>query len=581
MPNTPNDEQFIQRRMLMAAVLSAVVMGGYIYLAPRPEPPQQTPAEVAGTPTSPPVPISGPQGGAGVADAVKPSGTGETDLGGQVVEASREQTVTVESDTFFVEFTNRGAVVKSWELKNFKDSIGEPLDLVHQGGATRFGRPFRLVRPGGERIAGADEALFAVNSGPPRRQAPETLVFNYAKDGLRIRKTFAFEADGHIVRVATEVSEAGRPQRHLFEWGGGFGDTAQAGNTAYSQTFYYDDGDIQYTPAADAEDERISRSGPFPFVGVADLFFTAAAIPEPGNEIRVETSAVEIIPAGAEPTERQQFVAAAFGGEPRNSVRLYVGPKSRDALAGVDGVGSAFGRIVDFGFFAFIAEPLFLMLRWVYFNIVSNWGWSIVIVTILINTILFPLKYKSTKSMRKMQQLQPLVKQINNKYKGVTMRDPRKSKQNEELQALYKKYKASPMGGCLPILLQMPFFFAFYKLLTVAIEMRQAEWLWVSDLSNPETLAIRVLPLAMVATQFWSQSLTPTPTADATQARLMKFMPLVFGFIFYQFQAGLVLYWLTSNCVGIAQQLILNRLPTEKLDIQTGRRRSKRRKRRR
>ena len=197
-----------------------------------------------------------------------------------------------------------------------------------------------------------------------------------------------------------------------------------------------------------------------------------------------------------------------------------------------------------------------------YANIVSNWGWSIVIVTILINTILFPLKYKSTKSMRKMQQLQPLVKQINNKYKGVTMRDPRKAKQNEELQALYKKYKANPMGGCLPILLQMPFFFAFYKLLTVAIEMRQAEWLWVSDLSNPETLAIRVLPLAMVATQFWSQSLTPTPTADATQARLMKFMPLIFGFIFYQFQAGLVLYWLTTNCVGIVQQLLLNRLPT-------------------
>ena len=195
--------------------------------------------------------------------------------------------------------------------------------------------------------------------------------------------------------------------------------------------------------------------------------------------------------------------------------------------------------------------------------------------------MLFPLKYKSTKSMRKMQQLQPLVKQINNRYKGVSMRDPRKAKQNEELQALYKKYKVNPMGGCLPILLQMPFFFAFYKLLTVAIEMRQAEWLWVSDLSNPETLAIRILPLAMVATQFWSQALTPTPTADAMQARMMKFMPLLFGFIFYQFQAGLVLYWLTSNCVGIGQQLLLNRLPQEQLQLDSGRPRGKRRKRRR
>ena len=201
------------------------------------------------------------------------------------------------------------------------------------------------------------------------------------------------------------------------------------------------------------------------------------------------------------------------------------------------------------------------------------------IVTIIINTILFPLKYKSTKSMRKMQQLQPLVKEINNRYKGVGMRDPRKAKQNEELQALYKKHNANPMGGCLPIVLQMPFFFAFYKLLTVAIEMRQAEWLWVSDLSNPETLAIRVLPLAMVATQFWSQSLTPTPTADAMQARMMKFMPIVFGFIFYQFQAGLVLYWLTSNCVGIAQQLVLNRLPQEQLELDRKPQRGKRKKR--
>ncbi len=584
MPKNPNDEQFIQRRMLLAAVLSAVVMGGYIYLVPRPEPQQQPQTEPAATPSSPAV-IEIPQPAAVETDPVEPSGTSEIDFGSQTVEASREQTVTVETNSFLVEFTNRGATVNRWELKKFKDAHKGPLDLVHQGGAKRFGHPFRLVRPGGEAIAGSDEALFTVNSGPTVRHAPETLVFEHAKNGLRIRKTFAFEADGHIVRVATEVSEGGRPQRHLFEWGGGFGDTAQAGNTAHSQTFYFDDGDIQFTPASDAEDERISYAGPFPFVGVADLFFTAAAIPEPGNEIRVETSAVEIVPTGDESGERQQFVAAAFGGETRNSVRWYVGPKSREALAGVDGVGNAFGRIVDFGFFAFIAEPIFLMLRWVHSNIVSNWGWSIVIVTVLINTILFPLKYKSTKSMRKMQQLQPLVKQINNKYKGVTMRDPRKAKQNEELQALYKKYKANPMGGCLPILLQMPFFFAFYKLLTVAIEMRQAEWLWVSDLSNPETLAIRVLPLTMVATQFWSQSLTPTPTADATQARLMKFMPLVFGFIFYQFQAGLVLYWLTSNCVGIVQQLILNRLPTEQVVIETGRKRgrsgksSKRRKR--
>lgn len=557
----------------MAAVLSAVVMGLYIYLAPRPEPPPQPAQDTLEETTAAPAEAGGQ------AEAEQRRATAAEEADDTDVEAETEQTVVVENENYRVEFTNRGAVVTSWQLKQYNDSLGEPLDLVHAEGAKRYGMPFRLVRPGGDPIEGTDEALFAFNRGRNVRNAPETLTFEYAKPGLRVLKRFAFEASGHVVQVETQVVEADRPQRHLLSWAGGFGDTAQAGNSVHSQTYYYTDGDIEYVPADDAEDERITHSGPFPFVGIGDLFFTAAAIPEPGQDIRIETSAIEIVPAGAEPGDEQTYVAGAFGGATDNRFRLYVGPKSRSSLAEVGEVGNAFRGIVDYGFFAFIAEPLFIMLRWVHSNIVANWGWSIVIITVLINTILFPLKYKSTKSMRKMQQLQPLVKEINNRYKGVTMRDPRKAKQNEELQALYKKHNANPMGGCLPILLQMPFFFAFYKLLTVAIEMRQAEWLWVSDLSNPETLAIRVLPLAMVATQFWSQSLTPTPTADAMQARMMKFMPLVFGFIFYQFQAGLVLYWLTSNCVGIAQQLVLNRLPQEQLELDRKPQRGKRKKR--
>ena len=568
-----NDEQFIQRRMLMAAVLSAVVMGLYIYLVPRPQPPEQPPQGTLEETAETPSPTD--EG----AEPEERTATAAEQPDGGDVEASGEQRVVVENDNYRVEFTNRGAVVTSWQLKQYNDALGDPLDLVHADGAKRYGMPFRLLRPGGDPIQGADEALFSVNPGRSVRSAPETLTFEYSKSGLRILKRFAFERSGHVVRVETQVLEAGRPQRHLLSWNGGFGDTAQAGNSVHSQTYFYTDGDIEYVPAADAEDERITHSGPYPFAGIADLFFTAAAIPEPGQDIRIETSAIEIVPLGAEPGEQQTYVAGAFGGATDNRFRLYVGPKSRAALGEVGDVGNAFRGIVDYGFFAFIAEPLVFMLRWVYSNIVANWGWSIVIVTIIINTILFPLKYKSTKSMRRMQQLQPMVKEINNRYKGVTMRDPRKAKQNEELQALYKKHNANPMGGCLPILLQMPFFFAFYKLLTVAIEMRQAEWLWVSDLSNPETLAIRVLPLAMVATQFWSQALTPTPTTDATQARVMKFMPLMFGFIFYQFQAGLVLYWLTSNCVGILQQLVLNRLPQEQLELDRKPQRGKRKKR--
>ncbi|MCY4595098.1 MAG: membrane protein insertase YidC [Bryobacterales bacterium] len=503
-----NDDQFIHRRMILAAVLSAVVMVAYFFVAPRSEPPSSSqqpmtlePAPVHGEPTR--------------ADSSDPALLSiEAPEGELPVEAGSEQSVSVETDSFLVEFTNRGAMVTSWRLKEYSDALGEPLDLVHRRGAERFGLPFRLVLPGGGAIDGADDALFSVTPGPRRRSAPHTLVFEFARDGLGIRKTFKFPVAGNVVWVRTEVERDGQPRLHLIAWGGGFGDTARAGNSAYSQSFRYGDGEVARVTASDAEDERIIHSGPYPYVGFEDRFFAAAAIPLAGEDVRIETSAIEIGPANAEPGDTESYVATAFGGAPRNDVRFYLGPKSREALSSVEGLGGTLRRIVDFGFFTFIAEPLLAVLRWVHGNIVANWGWSIVIVTVFINTTLFPLKYKSTKSMRKMQQLQPLVKQINSKYKGVTFRDPRKAKQNEELHALYKKHGASPMGGCLPILLQMPVVFAFYKLLTIAIEMRQAEWLWVADLSNPETLPVRVLPLAMVATQFWSQSLTPTPSAS-------------------------------------------------------------------
>jgi YidC/Oxa1 family membrane protein insertase len=173
------------------------------------------------------------------------------------------------------------------------------------------------------------------------------------------------------------------------------------------------------------------------------------------------------------------------------------------------------------------------------------------------------------KSMKKMQKLQPLIKHINDKYKSLPMRDPKRQEQNKEVMDLYSKYGVNPLGGCLPMLLQIPFFFAFYSVLTASLEMRHASWLWVRDLSSPEHLVIRILPLAMIATQFWFQKMTPTTSVDPAQQRMMQFMPLVFGFFFYGTPSGLVLYWLTSNLVGIAQQWFINRLPEPALELET------------
>jgi YidC/Oxa1 family membrane protein insertase len=180
-------------------------------------------------------------------------------------------------------------------------------------------------------------------------------------------------------------------------------------------------------------------------------------------------------------------------------------------------------------------------------------------VTFIINLALLPFRLSSLKSARKMQKLQPQIQAINAKYKNISIRDPKKAEQNQEIMALYKKEGVNPVGGCLPMLVQLPFFYAFYRVLSIAIELRHAPWLWVPDLSSPETLPIHLLPIILIATQFFSQKLTPAAGVDPNQQRMMMIMPLMFGFMFYSASAGLVLYWLTSNVVGIVQQLIINR----------------------
>jgi YidC/Oxa1 family membrane protein insertase len=328
---------------------------------------------------------------------------------------------------------------------------------------------------------------------------------------------------------------------------------------------------LERNKAGDAEDGRITNQGEYAFAGIDDLFFTAAFRTRDAQPVQVETAAIEIDPLVPDRDDSELFASTAIGSSTGNRFELYVGPKSMNDLRALD---TRMAEIVDFGWTSFIAEPLFLMLLWTHANVVANWGWSIVLVTIVINIALFPLKWKGNKSTKRMQQIQPLIKQISEKYKGLKMSDPKKQQQQEETMALYKKYGVNPVGGCFPMLLTIPFFIGFYNVLTHAIEVRGAEWLFVGDLSQPESwliiggTSIRVLPLLMMATQFWQQTLTPMPSVDPAQARMMKFMPLMMGFIFYGFSAGLVIYWLTMNLVGVGQQVILNKMPGDDLEIE-------------
>jgi YidC/Oxa1 family membrane protein insertase len=450
-----------------------------------------------------------------------------------------------------VVLSNRGAVVRSWTLKDYKDFSGKPLELVSTAGVAKAGFPFALAFPGKTPSTDINKVLYAAHPSPDGLG----IEYEYVNGGLVVHKSFQFEKDSYLSKVSSDVTENGAGLPNLFSWRGGFGDAA-AQNAAGSQRSLFFDvsaGKLTAREAKEAKDGPVNDTGNYSFAGLEDAYFAAVFLPPSGTSVQMRTVSDNV--PGAD-NKDQLHVGAQVGGAASNQLAIFVGPKDMELLRKVD---PRLEQMVDFGFWSFLAKPLFIIVNWTNDHTVRNYGWAIVLVTIGINMVLLPLRLTSMKSMKKMQTLQPQVAAINAKYKNVGLRDPRKAEQNQEVMDLYKKHGVNPMGGCFPMLIQIPFFFAFYKVLTVAIEMRGAHWLWVSDLSRPETLAIHVLPILMIAAQFVQQKMTPNPSADPNQQKMMLMMPLIFGFMFYSVSSGLVLYWLTSNVVGIVQQWFINR----------------------
>jgi YidC/Oxa1 family membrane protein insertase len=242
---------------------------------------------------------------------------------------------------------------------------------------------------------------------------------------------------------------------------------------------------------------------------------------------------------------------------------VYVGPKELSSLEsvsipGIIGTNPDLRGLVDFGWLGIIARPLFLWLKWTYNHIVPNWGWAIVLQTLIISVAMLPLRISQMKSMLKMQRVAPQIKSIQEKYKKYTLRDPRKAPMNEEISALYKKEGVNPAGGCLPLIIQMPFLFAYYRMLGTALDLRHAHWLWIHDLSAADPYYI--LPIILVISMLVTQRMTPQAGMDPAQQKMMTWMmPLMMGFIFFKLAAGLNLYYAESNLISIAQQAVMNR----------------------
>jgi YidC/Oxa1 family membrane protein insertase len=465
----------------------------------------------------------------------------------------KEETFVVETDLYKVVLSNRGAVIRSWILKKYPDSAGHPLQLVNEAAVKKVGYPFSLIFKDRKPPTDLNNALFVA------KPSADSLGIDYEfSDGKVVcRKSLRFAKDRYLTQISSEVTEGGSALPHLLAWRGGFGDAAVDNATVGQNTLYFDPAanKLNTNGVKSAKNGPVSTTGDYSFAGLEDKYFAAVFLPKGNTSIELETFS-DTAPTIHKSAEEPQ-IGAAVGGSGDNRFSVFVGPKDLELLRKLD---PRLAQLVDFGWFSFLAKPLFLALNWVHDHVVHNYGWAIIIVTIAINFLLFPLKLTSLKSMKKMQTLQPQIAEINARYKNISLRDPRKAEQNQEVMNLYKKHGVNPMGGCMPMVLQIPFFIAFYKVLSVAIELRLAKWLWVTDLSQPEHLAIRILPVAMIGTQFILQRMTPTTTADPSQQKIMMLMPLFLGFMFYSVSSGLVLYWLTGNLVGIAQQWFINRI---------------------
>jgi YidC/Oxa1 family membrane protein insertase len=572
-----------EARILIAFLLSVAVMAVWsYYFRPPVPPPAETPAPLAAPASAgaSPAATGTPSGAPGAADLSKPAQASAATAPAAIppVQAAQEQTIVVENGNYRVELSNRGAVVRSWQLLNYKDSSKEKqiLDVVNAETARALGAwPLSVAVQDAALHAKLNDALYEVTPAAGPVKAPAELVFRWSDGATVASKRLRFD-ESYVVEIATSVEQNGQPVAHSLAWRGGFGDRAAYMHAETTFVVYRTAGvlhQLPYNKLGKPENRELWLPQPetMDYAGIADRYFAVVFLPNgaaagggpvmgPGLTLWHSKHDYKTTVNQKEAIVPVPEVAVGLLAAGTLQTRLFVGPKDSEVLSRQN---PPMVDLVDYGWdwLEPIAKLLFAFLKWIH-GYVPNWGWAIVLMTVAINTLLFPLKVKSWRSMQKVQKLMPEMQQIKQRYAKYKITDPRKQQEQQEMMALYKKHGMSPLsvGGCLPMLLQMPIWFALYQMLGASIELRHAPWLlWIRDLASPDPYFI--LPVFMAASMYASQKMTPVTTPDPAQARMMNMMPLIFGgmFVFFPVSSGLVLYILTSMLVGMAQQWYLNK----------------------
>jgi YidC/Oxa1 family membrane protein insertase len=474
------------------------------------------------------------------------------------IQAPNQKQIQVESPLYSVQFTNRGGVVLSWKLKKYFDDqkTPQPLDIVNAASSEQLGWPFSILLNDPTLQQEANTALYQVTPDTETINAPGEIRFHWSNGHLDITKSITF-GSSYGVSIDVAATLDGRPIPCGLAWRGGFGDKAVARATQLTTVFYKSNGKLnllQYKKlgVSNNQSQPQEQAGPMEFLGIEDQFFTATFLPDNSDLTMWHWTQYHNISNNSEPIA--EMAAGTASAEPLH-MHAFIGPKD---LALLEKQQPNLEELVNFGWTGVIAKPLLFILQLLH-RYISNWGWTIVVLTLVINFAVFPLKMKSQRSMQKMARVGPEIRTIQDRYKKYSMNDPRKRKMNEEVMAVYQREGINPVGQCLPMLFQMPVWWALWRVLNGAIELRHAPWIgWVHDLSASDPYYI--LPGLMAVTMFIMTRMTPqTAAVDPAQQRMTQLMPLMFAAFFFRLSSGLNLYMFTSNLVGLAQQYYLNR----------------------
>ena len=577
----------MEKRLALAVALCVAFLFLWTWLFPPAStpPPAETPAgteagaspspggpDAAATPSGSDAAAATTPGEAAAAVSPAPAPSAEA------VAAATEEEVTLELPHATVRLTNRGARVVSWTLKNYRDHEGKPLDLVSKDAAKLDRLPFDLLVEDPAVAKSLRTALYRVEREenrstlePDGKTIPTTTIRFVWSDGAGTGATKILRTtrEAGILAIDAAVTEQGRPLDPEIAWGAGFeedlgevSETMGVGIRALASRA----GKVERRFQSKIKPgEPWIEEGPIEFAGVESKYFAAVFVPPPSASVRVKTEAMRLVEEGREHLHLAVSIRPPTG----TVVRFFAGPKDWEILKTAN---HGLDRLLEFGIFGFVAHPLFAALKFVH-RYVGNWGWAIVILTLFIRLLFFPFLHRSQLNMRKMQEkmkrIQPKMKSLKERFHRMEKKETEKGgagarakvrqQMNEEMMKLYQEEGINPLSsvsGCLPILAQMPILAAFYTILSISIELRQAPWiLWVHDLAVKDYPLVFLMSASMLAQQLMTASAIPDPA----QRRMMYLMPIMFTFFFINMPSGLVLYWLVNNLLGIVQQYLVNK----------------------